>query len=279
MADNNTPTPAPTPAPVVPDNHSVIQNDLQNALADLAHKHVTISYTLVGLIVLILALCCAGAYFGNQSWQKAMDRAQAIEQEMNADRAQYQQTLAAMQKQIDQNNAQIQADQVRQQQLIDQINKRDQQANKVITDVLQPGKTATDAFSDINAAYKGIVALTQDIVKDPNSNDQLLAFPVPAVQQFTAAELAEQRDSKDLADTKGQLAAEQDKTAKLTDNLNKTNDTLASLQKTDAVCQQTVAAYKKVAKKTRWQKIWGGIKKGAEIGGSLVLGYEIGHHL
>lgn len=276
MADNTAPATTTTATgSSVPANHNVISQDLESALASLAQKHVTISYTLVGVIVVILILVGVGAYFGNKSWQAAMSRAEASEKQMDADRTQYQQTLAQMQKQIDQNNAQIQQDQVREAQLVAQISQRDKQADTQISNVLQPGKTATDAFSDLASAYKGVVSLTQDIVKDPTGAEQFLAFPVPAVQQFTAAELSDQRDSKDLADTKSELSDEQDKSAKLTDSLNQTTASLTALQTTEKACEATVTNYKKVAKKSRFRRIMGGVEKV----GLFAAGVFIGHKL
>jgi septal ring factor EnvC (AmiA/AmiB activator) len=255
--------------------YATIDKDLQDSLAALAHKHVHISYALIGVILLILALCSVGAYFGNKSWQKAMENAETAEKQMVADRAQYQQTLASMQKQIDTNNQHIAADQAREQSLINQINKRDAAANKTITNVLQPGKSATDAYADVATAYRGIASFTQDIISDPATSEPLLAFPIPAVQHFTAAELAELRDSKDLADTQGQLAAERDKTANLTANFTNSTETLAKLQATEAQCEQTVADYKKVAKKSRFRKIMDGAIKVAIFAAGIAIGHQL----
>lgn len=269
------------PIPAPPTDHSHISNDLQESLASLAHKHVHVSYAIIGVLGLVLILCGIGAYFGEKSWEKAMDRAEAAEKEMVADRTQYQQVLAGYQKQLDINNAQIQADQLREADLLNQIKNRDAQANANIGNVLKPGKTAQDAYADLVAAYKDIKGpdghppvLSLNVSKDPVSGEQLLTFGVPAVQTFSATALAQKRDSADLSQTKEALGVEQHKNSLLADNLLGAQNSLTALQKTETQCELTVEAYKKVAKKSRFKKILAGAEKVAIFVGGVYLGHK-----
>ena len=116
--------------------------------------------------------------------------------------------------------------------------------------------------------------------------EQLLGFRVPEVQQFTATKLDRDRLFSDDASLTQKLALTQkdlDSTGSDLKNLQASyavlKDSDDKLQLANAQCQKTVTAYKKVAIKSRWQKIWAGTKKGAEIAGALLAGYELGKHL
>src|SRR6266702_4253308 len=67
---------------------------MQAHIADLHNHHVTVSYFLVGIIAVVLALASLGGYIGLRSYEKALDRAEAREAQFDARDKAWQVTLA-----------------------------------------------------------------------------------------------------------------------------------------------------------------------------------------
>lgn len=258
----------------LPDNHTAISKDLQDSLADLAHKHVHVSYALIGIIVVVLAVGGVFAYFSNAAYERAMQRAEASETLMQQYKAQSDSTIKQYQQALADNQAARAADTQKIMDLEKQIASQNAAAQIAIGNALKPGKSAQEAYGDLVGAYKGILNPALNLSKDTNG-EQLLGFRVPEVQRFTADKIDLDNKTK-VTDQQVEELKTKDKTiASLNADLANGDAALTDLRKTDAQCQQTVADYKKVAKKSRFRKILDGFIKGA----IFVAGVELGHKL
>lgn len=272
------PTPATPAAPVL----STIDKDLQDSLASLAHKHVTVSYTLVGVLVLVLICGCIGAYFANGIFNKEVARAEADEKQMQQDKTDY----TALNKTLTDTLAKDAADRTAwaQQvaQLVSQVAARNQVANQQITNVTQPGKSAEDAFADLHSAFKDnptVESAALNVSKDPATGEQLMTFPVPAVQQFTATKIDRDRDAANLVSMGNELDLANQTNDSLKTDLTNTQAAKAKLETTEAACEKTVADYKKVVVPSRFKRILNGFFKGVTFVGGVAVGAVIGHYI
>lgn len=248
---------ATTPAVLTAEQQAQLY--LHQQLSALAQKHVTVSYTLIGALVLLMLLLGAGGYIGLKFADKQLARAEASEQR-------FQQAQKDLQSQITAHDAQRSDDTQKQNVIVKVVHDTDTSTDAKIAQVLQP-KTAQQALSDLDDAYGSELNL-----KDTPLNGNLLSFPVTTVQQFSASKLDRDRLSADLNNYKGLLTFEQDKTKTLTADLGKANGTLT-------VCQQTVEDYKKAAKVGRLKKFLHAAGGTAVTIGAAVFGFELGHRL
>jgi hypothetical protein len=234
-----------------------LHTQLVSHISDLSKHHVTLNYAVIGVLVLVLALCGVGGYFGLKSYESAMARAEAAEKQFNADRKELTAQLVASKTVQD---TATKAQQV----IVKVVHDRDAATDKKIADVSAPGKSATDALSDLSAAYHGT------IVADPNAvtADGRLAFPVFTVQGFTASKIDEERLAANLKSSVDNLAQEQKKTASLTADV-------AAANKAVADAEPAIKAYKKIAERSKWRKIGAGALKA----GIFVAGIYLGHKL
>ena len=268
----------------------------QEVLNNLVSHHVTINYLLVGILLFVLVCGGVGAYIGLQSYDKAMQRAEASEALM----VQYEQNWKDSQQQVKAANDRYEkeaiqhaADRAADAQKLLSLTKAFQtlnaNADQHIHDVVQPGKTSEQVFSDLKDAYKMTPsgsALALSVTADKDSGEKLLSFPVPIVQQFTATKLDRDRLFDSTVNLNQQIILKQkdlDSTALDLGNLRISYDTLmdsdGKLQMANTQCQETVKNYKTVAKKTKWQKFLAGAERGGEIALALLGGYELGRRL
>jgi len=215
-----------------------LNQQMLSEFSSLAHKHATVSYAVLAVLVLVLASVGVGGYFGLKAYQSALTHAEQVEQG-------YQSQLSQYQKQIAQDQAE-RADLER------QIAARDKQATqkkKAVADITDPAKS----IGALSEAYRG-----QDFQATITTEGKV-AFPVPSVNMFTQTKISADAMAADIND--------------LNDEVSSLKLDIANGQKTLAACQDTVGAYKKAAKKSKWQKI----VTGAKIGGAILLSAAIGH--
>lgn len=272
--------PDPTATPPAPPLPTIthLDKDLADTLGSLAHRHAHISFLLIGVIVVILGIGGVFAYYSNKSYEAAMARAEKAEQVMLQYKDQSDKQIKDFQDKLTANDAARAADAQKILDLENQIRSQNAATQAAMDKALKPGKSAQEAFSDLSGAYKGVIQPSLNLSKDP-SGEQLLGFRVPEVQRFTADKLDLDNKTRVLGQQQTELVTKDNTIKTLNGDLTNSKNALAALQKTEDKCEDTVKAYKTVAKKTRWQKIWGGMKKGIAIGGALALGYEIGHKL
>jgi hypothetical protein len=252
---------------------SQIDKQLQDSLAALAHKHVTMSYALIGMLAFILLLCGVGAYFGAKVYDRELARAEAAEKLMEQFKQTSDSDRAAAQAQIERDELQRQQDAQQIANLQSQILNRDNKATTDIANVLKPGKSAQDAFSDLAAHYKLQTPFT--VSKNPNGPDQLLSFVTADVQTFTATKIHDDEMTGDNRDKDAQLAKKDDSIRSLNDDLAKGKTAYDALLKTDQQCQKTVDDYKKVAKKSKFRVMLDHAKEVLLFAGGVYLGHKL----
>lgn len=234
-----------------------VQAQLVDHLAALGHRHANVSFAMLGALVLILALCAVGGYFGLASYEKQLARAEAAEKQYNVDRKELTAQLAASKT--------VQDDATKAQQVIVKVvHDRDVATDKKIAEVTAPNKSAADALSDLSAAYHGT------IVADPNAitADGRLVFPVFTVQGFTGTKLDRDRLADDLKSSADNLVQEKVKTDALTKDVAKANKAVAD-------AKPAIDAYAKIAKHSRLKKFGAGALKVAVF----IAGVYAGHAL
>jgi predicted RND superfamily exporter protein len=281
-------------------NHALIDKELQASLAALAHKHVTVSYVLIGVIVFVLLLGCGGAYIASKIYDKEIARAEAAEKQSNILQqqaaaaqqlmVQYKTESDAKTEQYTQQLEADKADRVRDAQTIaslqQQIQNRDAAAHQQETNVLAPGKSAQDAYNDLAGQFKLTTPFTPE--KDKAGNDRI-SFLTPDVQQFTAAKIEANTSKADLAATNSELDAAKHTNVTLTNDLGNAQAALGALTRTESQCEDTVkqknatideknktiADYKKAAGAGKWRKMLNGAEKVLLFVGGIYIGHKI----
>ena len=251
--------------PTIPD---VIKTTEQRLLT----HHVTMSYLLVGIIIVMIACGGVFAYFSNKSYNAAMTKADAAEKQMVVYKQQSDAVIAQFQQQIALDTAARAADQQKIIALTNQIAAQNAAAQTAINNALKPGKSAQEAFADLSSAYRGVITPELSLSKD-DKGEQLLGFRVPEVQRFTADKIDLDNKTQVIKEQEDELADKDDQIKSLDNDFSKSEQALTALQKTETACQQTVVDYKKVAVKSRFKRIMGGVLKGVIFGAGIIIGH------
>lgn len=230
---------------------------LQTEVSALAQKHITVSYLLVAVLVVVLGLASVGGYLAFKFADRQIARAEVSEQRFEAAQKDFQ-------KQLADNTAQRAQDTKQQDVIVKVVDTRDATADKTINQVLSPATTPQDALTGLGSAYKGTLELSQTAV----TPDGKLSFPLHAVQEFTATKIDRDRLFADRDDIKTALGLEQDKTKSLTADLTGAKGTLSD-------CQDTVKKYKSAAKASVFKRV----VKGAGIAVLVAASFYLGHKL
>jgi hypothetical protein len=272
------PSPEPLKAGVLlPEDHSHISNDLQASLASLAHKHVTLTYAVIGVLVFVLICGGGGAYFAAKWVDRALARAEKSEELYKADKVVSDKAIADLKTQLATSEAARAADEQKYADLAKQIANNNANAGRKEQEILKPGKTASQAYADLAGEYK--LSSPLNIVESPDKTEQELVLRIPDVQQFSATKVDDDNAHVTIGLQTEQITTKQGEITSLNGDLLASKDALTKLQTTDNQCQDALKKYKTVAKVSRFKKILHGAIKGIEIGGALVLGYEIGHKI
>jgi hypothetical protein len=237
--------------PTTPD----LQQQLVAEFSALAHKHATVSYVLIGVLVLVLAVVGLGGWLGLKSYEAQIARAEASEAQYNQDRKEWQATLEA-------HDAQREQDSLAEAQIIAQAAKRDAQpVPQPIQAGLTPVATSQATAIALGAAYGGQVApkVTPDDQVSISQPDAKLVITDKLAGDKAAADLADQVKINSL---------------KVTENNSLTSD-LNQCKQQNAEAGKVIAQYKKAAVKSKWRKMLDGSEKAA----LLVAGAALGHYL
>jgi hypothetical protein len=262
-----------------------IDKDLQDSLSSLAHKHVTISYALMSVILFLILAMGLGGWFSLKLYDREIQRAEAAEKISDAARVQYQQDKQISDTVIAQATAQLQQDAQQRQQMAaqiatlqQQIKDRDATSLTTISAILN-AKTAQQAYADAAAHYKLVSPFIPG--KDTIGNETL-TFQVKDVIDFTATKVDDDTKTADLIDTQKQLVTSTLEVKSLNADLNTGTAAFAALKQTADQCavtekadQATINDYKKAAKRTKWQKFYQGAEKVAIFTAGAFLGHKL----
>lgn len=234
-----------------------LQAQFTTQFAALAHKHATVSFALIAVLVVVLLLAGVGGYIGLKFADAQLARAEKQEQQYNADRKSWQDQLAASAAQRATETAQQTA-------IVKIVDTRDQTANAAIKVALTPGATAKQAADGLAASYSDLPAFGPVTAL----GDNIVQLSVPQAQQATASHIDQVRLQADLNDEVNVLTLEKDKTFSLSNDL-------AGCKSLQVEAGKTIDGYKKAAKLSRFRKFLGG----AEKVGLFVAGVYFGHKL
>jgi hypothetical protein len=234
-----------------------VQVDLNNAIIALAHKHASVSFTLIGVLVLVLGLAGVGGYIALKFADAQLARAQQLETKYDADRKVWQDQLAVSEAARAQATTQQQA-------IVKVVDTRDKTTDKAITDALKPDATLPAVELGLRSAYKA---------------DPLFQAPLPLngvyvelgqaqAQALTATKLDRDRLFLDLADEKNVFNLEQQKNSSLSSDLDK-------CKVDNAEAGKVIAAYKKAAYRSKFQKFLSGAEKVGLFVGGMYLGHKL----
>lgn len=226
----------------------------------LSQRHVTVSYTVVAALVVVVGLAGVGGWLGLRSYERQVLRAEAIE-------TKYQDAQKAFSEQLAANNAERAQDAKASAALLVQI------ANRAVAPpppVVQAGLAVSAPAEGVSDALQSVYPTLGAIKVIPtspgaSSASPQLAVTIPQGQLFIQTKLDLNKATGDLADTSELLSlANRDKST-LSKDLDQCTD--LNLKAND-----TISAYKKVAVKSKWRKILDGIEKVGLVLGGAALG-------
>lgn len=245
----------------------------QKVLTDLHNGLHRIIYAHLGILILLFAFIGVGGYLGLKSYDKALAHAEALQAQFNAAQA----TAAASQKQLTDllaaDSAQRSQESAQQADLTQQILKRNSQAPApAVQTALQPSATAANVAVGLQAAYSFSTLPTVE-------PDGKVALEPSQAQQTISAEINANQFSADYNDEVELYTLETDKTTSLSKDLAQCQDTETKDKVALSDANKALAAYDKLAKRSRFRKILGSIGRNAERAGILFVGIELGHKL
>lgn len=256
-------TPPLVPSPSSPlSSLSQTEHDIQAQLIaqvqTFASHQVKVSYMFLGIIVLILALAGVGGWFGLKAYEGQVARAEAIEQKYEDAQKAFQVTLA-------QHDAERATDAKATAALLAQIAAR---AAKPPAPVVQAGLLPTATAKQASLALNALYSPSYPAFASTPIEGEKVAVTVTEAQEIASDKLVGDRSKADLTDTQALLGLSKTDNSLLTSDLNQCKANSAQADK-------TIAAYKAIAVKSKWQRFLAGALKV----GIFAAGAAIGHGL
>jgi hypothetical protein len=276
-----TPIPVPTaatPTPATTSTALTTEQQLQASLAALANRHANVSYTLIGILILVLVVGGFGAYFANKFVDKEIAAAKTAEGLYDQQKVVAAQATELYQKELASHDADRTKWAQQEATLVTQYKTRTVYVQQQIAAVTAPGKSAQDVYADLHTAYKDnppVASVPLAVSADPLTQEQLLTFPVTAVQQFTATKIDDDAQKENVDNLNQQLNLKQAANDSLTTDLASANGVIADDKVAIAAADKTIKDYKKVVAPSRFKRIMGGVLKGALFVGGVALGHYL----
>jgi hypothetical protein len=230
---------------------SVQVDDFKAELAALSRKQAHVSFGVLGVVVLTLALMAVGGYVAMGFFERALEK-------QDAKYSVFVENQKAMQEQLRQDAQTIANLSVQQGQKVVVIHDRDQKADRQMADVTSPNKPVEQVARDFGAQFG----------YEPGMTAGMFQFTAPQVQGFTALKIDRDRLYADYADQKDVLGLEQQKNSLLTNDV-------AMLTKTNKEANEQIQGYKKLAHRSKFQKFTSGAWKVGLFGAGVYLGSRI----
>lgn len=235
-----------------------VQSNLHNEFAALAHKHAHVSYAVLAVLGLLLVLGTIGGVFALKSYDKQIARAEARELQYDQDRKSWQEELKVR-------DAERAADALRVEQLMAGIAARQAQP---LPPAVKAGLAPTATVVEAKVALESLMGDRPNfgtLSMDTTGNASLR---LPQLQILVSDEVDLKRLKLDFSDSQKVVELQKGTISSLTKDL----DTEKGLN-TEA--NKVIADYKKIAKKSKWKKFFGGTKTAllmavAAYGGHLI---------
>jgi len=248
-----------------------IQSEIQSEVSALAHRHVTLSYSILGVLVLALVLAGLGGWLSIKGYERALQRAEAAEAVSKQHEADFNEKYKALSDLLAQHEADRAKEQEQQNKLLSQIATRaSQPVPTVIQTGLRPDATAQDARNAIAA----VTSAAGKPVSPEVTPDQKVAVNVPESQQLISLLYEGNAAKLDLRDTKMLFTLEQTKNSSLSNDLTQCRASVKAGKVTIAADDKTIADYKKAATRSRFRKFLDGAEKVALLLGGVAIGHK-----
>lgn len=235
-----------------------LQAQLAQHLADLSHKHFTISYLFGGILALVLIIGSFGGYVALRSFDNQLAKAEVREQQYDADRKSWQDELKVR-------DAERAADAQRVEGLMGQIAARAAAPlPKPIQTALKPGATIPEVEIGLQMAFKG----SPEFDAPFPSTAPYVPLSAPQAQLVTQTKVDKDRLTEDLKDEKTIADLQSGTISSLNSDLNQCKTTLSASDK-------VIADYKRLAKKSKWKKFLGGAEKVAIFAVGAYIGHKV----
>lgn len=239
---------------MTPEEQQLVTN-IHTEFSTLAKKQVTVSYTLIGILFLVLSLFGGVEYLQLKQYDKLETKAEQQEQKYEASQQAFLAQIKAHDDERDAALAQVTNLQA-------QIAAR---AKSSPPPVVQTGLKPTATPTEIEAGLVSLFPDWKSVIIAPDSN---LELTDKQSQDVISRVYEGDRAKLDLNDTTTMFNLEKKA-------LDDTTSDLKSCRDLNAVANKTIADYKSVSKKSKWQKLYSGIK----IAGAIVAAAAIGHVL
>lgn len=248
-------------------------DSVQSELSTFVHK---VLYAHIGIFVLLVALMGMGGYFGLRSYDKALAHAEALQVQFNTAQAQ----AASSQKQLTDllaaDTAQRAKESAQQASLEQQIiNRNAQVPAPAVQTALQPSADAGQVILGLRASYSDTPSFGTPKL-DAEGN---IALSVPQARSVMVGHENEKRLSFDLKAETQLFTLETAKSTSLSNDLTQCKATVSQDETALVGAKKSLAEYDKLAHRSRFRKLLGGIGRNAERIGIAVLAFELGHKL
>jgi hypothetical protein len=247
----------------------------QQVLTNIHNKLHMIVFAHIGVIILFMALLGAGGWFGLRSYDKQVERAEALQVQFQK----AQETAVQAQKQLTDiiaaDSAARAQESAQQSQIELEMAKRASQAPApVVSQALLPTANAQQVATGLSFSFS-----------DESGFGTATALPVgvsltiPQAQVVVTDHEKEKTLSLTLQGETQLFSLEQQKTASLGKDLAQCQDTDTKDQAALVAANKTIAAFSKIVHQSKFRKVLGSIGRNAERVGILILGVEIGRKI
>jgi len=234
------------------DKELVSVADIKEGLSALSKRQATVSYGLIGILLVVLALAGLGAYLGASWSDKLFARAEKQEQV-------FKDTLKLYQDELSIHRAERERMSQQQGAIGTRIIYRDREAEQTKAEVVAP-KPIQDVAKDAEKHLNELPEITPTL---------RLAFYPPTVQGFIVNKIERDQFAANNTDLKEVLRLEQEKTISLNKDLGAANKTLGEAGK-------TITDYKRAAKASKFKRILRGALTAGALAGAGYAGYKLG---
>jgi hypothetical protein len=239
------------------DQELALQEKLHNHIAALAHRHASVSYLLIGVLFLVLALCGVGGYVAVKLADERIAHAEKTDQAFEAKKNDTDVQLKTSAHERDQMRA-------KQTLLEAQLAARDKKAAADAAKALDPKADMATIQTGVSGAY---------------INDALFKRPLPIfngmfqvtgqqIQRFTATKIERDQYAGDVVTLRSDLDLANGRTDSCQKDLTKEKGTTAA-------CEKVKKEWKGAAKASKFKRFLGG----AEKVGLFVAGLAVAHAL
>ena len=230
-------------------------NNLHTEFANLAHRHITVSYLLIGILALVVSAAGVGGYLGLRAYDAQLARADAQQAVYIADRTAWQMALNEHDHQREAAEAQVAS-------LEAQIAKRQVQPIPApVKAGLAPDANAKEAAEALKTVYNGSVV--------PEATPEgKVSTTVTETQLLIGSKLKLDTVSANLADEIKIAGLQKSSIDTLQTDLN-------SCKNINIEANKTIDAYKKAATRGKLRRFFDSAVKYAGPVVGVIIGYSI----